>query len=63
MWRNKKTHCKYCGGRGWVEVPDHQGQGSLGYHAPEDCCPGCGQKRTEPSLTGCPKGSHYGTYG
>ena len=54
--------CHGCRGKGWVEVPDYQGLGSLGYHAPEDCCPACGQKRTEPALTGCPKGAHYGTY-
>ena len=24
-------------------------------------CPGCGQERTAPPLTGCPMGAHYGT--
>lgn len=25
-------------------------------------CPGCGQNRNMPGLTGCPLGSHYGSY-
>ena len=28
---------------------------------PRNVCPGCGQDRSMPPLTGCPSGSHYGT--
>ena len=27
-----------------------------------DVCPSCGQDRKSPASTGCPAGSHYGTY-
>lgn len=57
--------CHGCWGKGWVEVQsDHMIhiEDTLGYHAPEDCCPACGQKRTEQPLTSCPQGSHYGSY-
>ncbi|MBA7653143.1 hypothetical protein ES703_60986 [subsurface metagenome] len=27
-----------------------------------DVCPACGRDKKEPALTGCPIGSHYGTY-
>lgn len=27
-----------------------------------DVCPSCGRDRKDPASTGCPMGSHYGTY-
>ena len=61
--------CHGCTGKGWVEVSDDVSYGplpprpgTLGYHVDIDECPGCGGKRTEPALTGCPPGSHYGPY-
>ena len=52
------TQCHGCDGRGWVEVSE--GNSIPGYYDP-DLCIHCGEPRSEPALTGCPKGSHYGT--
>ena len=65
--------CHGCGGQGWVAVPE-----GLPPYAPlpvweeslpdqaigcdPDICPVCGQHRSMPGLTGCPIGSHYGTF-
>ena len=57
--------CHGCGGKGWVEVQD-----SHIPYSPEtheyipfvDKCPACGGDRNSPALTGCPMGSHYGSY-
>jgi len=56
--------CHSCGGKGWVEVNEH-----ISY-SPEtheyipfmDKCPACGGDRNSPGGTGCPMGSHYGSY-
>lgn len=62
--------CHGCNGKGWVEVnadnrcilvqpfelPLDETAGS------DDKCPACGRPRTDYHLTGCPIGSHWGTY-
>lgn len=49
--------CRSCGGKGWVSekvvtqsMPDYTR------------CPACGGDRNSPGGSGCPMGSHYGTY-
>lgn len=59
--------CRSCGGKGWVEVSDGEPfippDGVIRYSYPEtDKCPYCSGGRDSPSLTGCPEGSHYGSY-
>lgn len=66
-WVSDKTieMCRQCNGTGMIIAPDwgepYYPNSSYHYATLEDRCPACGQLRTEPSLTGCPKGSHYGT--
>ncbi len=74
---NNPETCRSCGGKGWVEVaedepiilfPDEKPipldprliefYKKKGY----DVCPACGGDRNLPSGTGCPMGSHYGSY-
>lgn len=43
--------CAYCGEGTTITV---SGTGP-------SVCPGCGQERSAPALTGCPVGSHYGS--
>ena len=59
--------CYGCDGKGWVEVKEDKpidlvekliGQEPEGWNK----CPACGQDRNEPPSTGCPVGSHYGSY-
>ena len=47
--------CRSCSGKGWIKVPDSSPLANN--------CPACGGDRNSPALTGCPRGSHYGTYG
>ena len=59
--------CRSCNGKGWVEIAEEKPIDlveELTGQKQEDWskCPTCGQDRNEPPLTGCPKGSHYGTY-
>ena len=57
--------CHGCGGKGWVEVgedsplPFYWQPGPIG---DQSRCPACGCDRNSPALTGCPLGSHYGSY-
>ena len=67
------TQCHGCGGKGWVEVSNDPPQDwnwkypypgvtiSIPGNDPTRC-PACGGDRNDPTLTGCPKGSHYGAY-
>ncbi len=58
-WMTSTTNpevCRSCNGKGWVVV-----YGDSNYKE-WDRCPTCGGDRNSPSLTGCPMGSHYGTY-
>jgi len=72
--RVNPEQCRSCGGKGWVEVaedtpilnletpnynPDYY-KGS-GYEF-ADRCPVCGGDRSLPGGSGCPIGSHYGSY-
>ena len=68
--------CRSCNGKGWVEVAEDEPlyifpepknpldptlikfYKEKGY----DVCPTCGNDRNSPAGTGCPMGSHYGTY-
>ena len=62
--------CRSCDGKGWVEVREDKPITDLGYEltdidygvAYNHKCPACGGDRNEPSSTGCPQGSHYGSY-
>jgi len=65
------TTCYGCNGKGWVEVSesDYNPIKELNWEYPNllvqpfvDKCPACGGDRNSPGGTGCPKGSHYGTY-
>ena len=52
--------CRSCSGKGWVEV---SGDSPIAQPVHDITkCPACGGQRSEPALTGCPKGSHYGAY-
>ena len=56
-----KSLCWGCGGKGWVEVgldDIERWQQSTSLNR----CPACGGDRNLPALTGCPRGSHYGSY-
>lgn len=68
FWTSSGTNpevCRSCNGKGWVEVredsplPFYWIPGKIGDEAR---CPTCGSDRKSPSGTGCPIGSHYGTY-
>ena len=66
--------CRSCSGKGWVEVSEFDYEFNeptiplspdlvkfyekKGYNV----CPTCGNDRNSPALTGCPIGSHYGSY-
>jgi len=60
--------CRSCAGKGWVEVGNADDRlkpiENITYTLPPDYnnCPSCGGNRNSPALTGCPKGSHYGSY-
>lgn len=58
--------CPVCDGKGWVEVRDDKIDlvEELTRRKQKDWakCPSCGRDRNSPRLTGCPVGSHYGTY-
>ena len=63
-----KSICWGCGGKGWVEVGNADDRlkpiDNTTYNQPPNYnrCPDCGGDRNSPALTGCRKGSHYGTY-
>ena len=51
--------CHACNGKGYLWSPE----GVYGDYSPYvDKCPACGGDRNSSPLTGCPMGSHYGTY-
>ena len=60
------TKCHGCNSKGWVEVSGDEPfipletARKVFYFL--DRCPACGGDRNLPGLTGCPRGSHYGTY-
>lgn len=59
--------CHGCDGLGWVAVEEDCSYrvvqpNTLGYHVDIDECPYCGSDRSSAPTTGCPQGSHYGTY-
>ena len=60
--------CRSCKGKGWVEVNNADDRlvpiTNITYSLPPDYnkCPACGGDRTSPAITGCPMGSHYGSY-
>ena len=60
--------CRSCNGTGWVEVGNIDDRlkliENITYSSPPDYnrCPSCGGDRNSPVGTGCPTGSHYGTY-
>ena len=60
----KANLCPVCKGKGWVE--DDPIELELKWRQTQTLdltkCPSCGSDRNSPALTGCPKGSHYGTY-
>ena len=53
--------CRGCNGKGWVEVQESHIEAHE-YTPFVDKCPACGGDRNSPGLTGCPLGSHYGSY-
>ena len=69
--------CRSCKGKGWVEVQEDEPtyifptepQVPLDPNLIEfyekknyNVCPSCGRDRNSPAGTGCPMGSHYGSY-
>ena len=60
--------CHGCEGKGWVEIGNADDRlkpiENITFTLPPDYnkCPSCGGDRNSPALTGCPKGSHYGSY-
>jgi hypothetical protein len=60
--------CHGCNGMGWVtirdgfEEPIHEVKGNLLFAQPIGVCPSCGRPQNAPGMTGCPMGSHYGSY-
>lgn len=69
-WTKENESCHGYNGKGWVEVSeeddplklelDFRGSGQNSWENSK--CPACGGDRSSPALTGCPKGSHYGSY-
>jgi len=72
-----EVKCHGCDGKGWVSVPEdtkpelveldgvfYDRPPPLTLREPADpsSCPSCGGDRNSPGGTGCPIGSHYGTY-
>ena len=63
-----EKQCHGCRGKGWVEVQESEKIEFEPYgnntHISSDYskCPHCGDDRYSPAGTGCPYGSHYGTY-
>ena len=57
--------CRGCNGVGWVEIGNADDRlkliDSINYSQPHNRCPDCGGDRNSLALTGCRKGSHYGT--
>lgn len=67
FWVSGTTYpelCRSCNGRGWVEVNDdpYIGGGIPQPFIDPNKCPSCGGDKNSPALTGCPMGSHYGSY-
>ncbi len=59
------TICRGCNGKGWVEVAEDRAIITAriwNVNPYVDKCPACGGDRSSPAGTGCPMGSHYGTY-
>ncbi len=68
--------CYGCNGKGWVTLQDRLEQIREKSHRElgpawqvladtitiSDKCPACGSSRYSPTGTGCPSGSHFGTY-
>lgn len=60
--------CRSCNGKGWLEVSNADNRlepiNNVSYSPPLDYnkCPACGGDRSSPANTGCPIGSHYGSY-
>ena len=64
--------CRSCNGKGWIEVSDELfpepniplDPNLINFYEKKgyNVCPYCGGDRNTAALTGCPKGSHYGTY-
>ena len=60
--------CRSCNGKGWVEIGNADDRlepiDNITYSPSPDYnrCPACGGDRNSPAMTGCPLGSHYGTY-
>lgn len=60
--------CRSCNGKGWLEVGNTDGRlkpiDNISYSQPPDNnrCPTCGNDRNSPAGTGCPRGSHSGSY-
>ncbi len=65
---NDDEVCRSCNGKGWVEVSNADDRlesvKNISYSRPPDYnkCPSCGGDRNSPAGTGCPMGSHYGSY-
>jgi len=63
-----KRLCFGCNGKGWVEVSNADDRltpipnFTFTNYADKNRCPACGGDRNAPALTGCPMGSHYGSY-
>ena len=60
--------CRSCGGKGYLVVPDEiEVKNEIQVIPTEvgisrDVCPTCGNKRSSPTGTGCPAGSHNGNF-
>jgi len=67
-WTSDKTLelCRACNGKGYLFVPEgvygDYPQGTYHNEPYQDRCPACGGDPNSPAGTGCPMGSHYGTY-
>ena len=57
--------CHGCNGKGWIEVGEdktvNKASTTLNWRDWRGC-PACGGDRNSPARTGCPMGSHYGSY-
>ena len=58
--------CRSCNGKGWIEVKEDEVVNNNTVSTLTlrdwDKCPACGGDRNSPAGTGCPMGSHYGSY-